>query len=163
MSKLNFTNADERNQDRIVTFLRQKWDCGIWRFPAIVSNIDYVAARPAPGSQYPKVTAFIEIKCNSGSVQKPRDYGQVWVDLTKAQAFQEVWKMFKVPSMYVVGFDDGLIYMKWAREDNPYTQQSVGRRDRGDPNDVRWACKVPVSDFKVMKYEGSIHANRESA
>lgn len=164
MSNLNFTRNDELNQDRIVTYLSEKWDCGIWRFPAIVSNIDYVAGRHAPGSKYPKVTAFIEIKCNSGSVQKPLDFGHVWVDLTKVEAFVEVWKMFKVPSMYVVGFDDGLVFMKWTYEENPYTQiMEVGRRDRGDPNDVRLACKVPVSVFKVIRYEGSVHADRESA
>lgn len=161
---IRFTAKDEANQDRIVTFLSERWDCGIWRFPAIVSNIDYVAARHAPGSKYPKVTAFIEIKCNSGSLQKPFDFGHVWVDLTKIEAFVEVWKMFQVPSMYVVGFDDGLVYTKLATDANPYTQiMEVGRRDRGDPTDVRLACKVPVSVFKVVRYEGSIYADRASA
>lgn len=161
---IRFTAKDEANQDRIVTFLRERWDCGIWRFPAIVSNIDYVAARVRAGSQYPKVEAFIEIKCNSGSLQKPFDFGHVWIDLTKIEAFVEVWKMFQVPSMYVVGFDDGLVYTKLATDANPYTQiMEVGRRDRGDPTDVRLACKVPVSVFKVVRYEGSIYADRASA
>jgi hypothetical protein len=160
---IRVTAENERTQEGIIQFLEKKWQCRIFAFPSIVSNIDYVAARDEPGKKYPQVSAFIEIKRYSGTLDFAERVGIVWLDDHKVQAFKAAFEVLKVPSIYVVSYDDGLVYLKWETTTSKYLQMHVGRKDRGDPNDVKLAHRVPFSDYKVIKYESAIHANRKSA
>jgi hypothetical protein len=160
---IRFTEADSARQEAVIAILAKAWACDIWHFSDTTSNIDYVAARDAPGRTRQQVAAFIEVKCNSGTIADLERHGQVWVDANKIEAFCSMYRYLRVPSMYVVAREDGIVFLRVETTDPPWEAREVGRTDRGDPADVRRAYRVPFNLFKVLKHAGPVHANRQSA
>jgi hypothetical protein len=77
------------------------------------------------------------------------DRGLAYMDLHKWFALSYASVAFGVPAVYMVAFNDGVRWCDVQAIDARCTRV-VGRRDRGNPNDVHPAVVVPVADMSDM-------------
>lgn len=138
MRKIYETEDDRQRQNRIATYIAQKWDCTYIRSP----DLHFVDGKIL--NKLGKIAAFVEIKFRYNASNK---YPTYMLSATKWHNGIELAKSKGVPLMLVVEFTDGVFAAKL--KDN-YPMAKGGRTDRNDAKDIEDCIFIPMQEFKKI-------------
>jgi hypothetical protein len=100
---------------------------------------DYAATRGK------NITAFVEVKTRTNPMHK---YPTYMISMTKVMNANAVFMSTGTPSLLVVKWTD---CMGWVQlNQNKFTLEIGGRRDRHDAQDIEPVCHISIDLFKVI-------------
>lgn len=138
------TDSDLSNEEKVITFLVEKWGLQGWLKLSLSYGLDYAMCR-IPGV----ISSYVEIKVRPGlSYGAPGGY---FLSLHKVMRAREINAETGSPCHLVVSFPgDGSIYRADMFSHEPGCIVA-GRTDRGDPLDQEPHVVYPWEAFRRLK------------
>jgi hypothetical protein len=122
----------------VADVLSSAWNCELIKLQ-VRDAFDYAATRGK------NITAFVEVKTRTNPMHK---YPTYMISMTKVMNANAVFMSTGTPSLLVVKWTD---CMGWVQlNQNKFTLEIGGRRDRHDAQDIEPVCHISIDLFKVI-------------
>ena len=132
------TPHDLANEASVADVLSSAWNCESTKLQ-VRDAFDYAATRGK------NITAFVEVKTRTNPMHK---YPTYMISMTKVMNANAVFMSTGTPSLLVVKWTD---CMGWVQlNQNKFTLEIGGRRDRHDAQDIEPVCHISIDLFKVI-------------
>ena len=142
MRPLYETPEDRSNEMKVAKLLSADWGCDLSKLK-IACAIDFALTRGG------KVAALMEVKCRKYSSQALDNLGGIILSAHKVQAGMRWADTHGVKFIIALGLEDGIFFLSLNPGDkvDGFGLEIMGRKDRGDPQDMEPCVIIPIKRF----------------
>ena len=137
------TQTDRNNEQRVARQLAALWDRSIVKLK-MACVIDFAIFRDG------KMVGVMEVKCRNYSSEAMDNMGGVMLSAHKAQAGMTWAMMHNIAFAFAVELTDGIFVLFLTEHDDlsEFNLEIMGRKDRGDAQDMEPCIVIPMKRFK---------------
>jgi Holliday junction resolvase-like predicted endonuclease len=134
------TAEDRVHEQEVVDVLAPIWHCEFARFPIARAPFDFIAHRGGVA------LSLVEVKCRTRLLA---GLPFLWINAHKWYDLREHANVWEVRPLYVARFRDAIAWVDLHTVDVT-SPRVTGRKDRGDPDDLDLALRIPREHCNVI-------------
>jgi len=135
------TDADLSREGAVITEASEVWRCDYLKLP-ISYRLDFAMIRSR------KIVGLCEVRCRNVLLNT---YSTIHVSVMKRSAAQLLTAQVKVPSLFLIKYQDCMRYIDFAEEPDYISIGGRTRANRRDADDVELVANYSVKRLKQLR------------